>query len=100
MVSTKTVCTDRALDESIDTASVSILLGTARDTADDRVDGFEHGTDDYLVKPFARPELVARVRAPDFDPHCDGLEQVRASQRRSTGCSSQSEAQSGAHTAR
>jgi two-component system copper resistance phosphate regulon response regulator CusR len=40
-----------------------VLLVTARDTIDDRVGGFEHGADDYLVKPFARAELVARVRA-------------------------------------
>lgn len=40
-----------------------VLLVTARDTVVDRVDGFEHGADDYLVKPFARAELVARVRA-------------------------------------
>jgi two-component system copper resistance phosphate regulon response regulator CusR len=39
------------------------LLVTARDTVADRVGGFEHGADDYLVKPFAREELIARVRA-------------------------------------
>ncbi|MEX1031628.1 MAG: response regulator transcription factor [Paenibacillaceae bacterium] len=40
-----------------------ILLLTAKDTVDDRVDGLDAGADDYLVKPFAIPELLARVRA-------------------------------------
>ncbi|MEM7539680.1 MAG: response regulator transcription factor [Chloroflexota bacterium] len=39
------------------------LMLTARDTIDDRVDGLDAGADDYLVKPFAFPELLARVRA-------------------------------------
>ena len=39
------------------------LMLTARDTIDDRVEGLDAGADDYLVKPFAFPELVARVRA-------------------------------------
>ncbi len=40
-----------------------VLLLTARDTIDDRVRGLECGADDYLVKPFAFPELLARIRA-------------------------------------
>ena len=40
-----------------------VLVLTAFGTLDDRVSGFEHGADDYLVKPFAMAELVARVRA-------------------------------------
>lgn len=40
-----------------------ILMLTARDSVDDRVAGLEAGGDDYLVKPFAMRELVARVRA-------------------------------------
>jgi DNA-binding response OmpR family regulator len=40
-----------------------ILLLTARDTLDDKVMGFEAGADDYLVKPFAFRELLARVQA-------------------------------------
>jgi two-component system OmpR family response regulator len=40
-----------------------ILMLTARDTVEDRVAGLEVGADDYLVKPFAFAELVARVRA-------------------------------------
>ena len=39
------------------------LMLTARDTVDDRVAGLDAGADDYLVKPFAFPELLARVRA-------------------------------------
>jgi DNA-binding response OmpR family regulator len=40
-----------------------ILMLTARDSLDDRVDGLDSGADDYLVKPFAFPELSARVRS-------------------------------------
>jgi two-component system copper resistance phosphate regulon response regulator CusR len=40
-----------------------VLILTARDTVDDRVTGLDSGADDYLVKPFAFPELLARVRA-------------------------------------
>ncbi|MHB1417267.1 MAG: response regulator transcription factor [Chloroflexota bacterium] len=40
-----------------------ILMLTARDSVDDRVTGLDSGADDYLVKPFAFRELVARVRA-------------------------------------
>jgi two-component system copper resistance phosphate regulon response regulator CusR len=39
------------------------LLLTARDAVDDRVLGLDSGADDYLVKPFAFPELLARIRA-------------------------------------
>lgn len=44
-------------------ASTPVLLLTARDAVEDRVHGLELGADDYLVKPFATSELVARVRA-------------------------------------
>ena len=40
-----------------------VLILTAKDTVDDRVRGLELGADDYLVKPFAFDELLARVRA-------------------------------------
>ena len=40
-----------------------ILMLTARDTIDDRVAGLDSGADDYLVKPFAIKELLARLRA-------------------------------------
>lgn len=42
---------------------VPILMLTARDTVEDRVAGLDSGADDYLVKPFAFEELVARLRA-------------------------------------
>jgi len=42
---------------------VPILMLTARDAVADRVEGFETGADDYLVKPFAPEELLARVKA-------------------------------------
>ncbi|MCA0973324.1 response regulator transcription factor [Halomonas denitrificans] len=41
----------------------SILMLTARDRLDDKVDGFEAGADDYLVKPFELKELALRIRA-------------------------------------
>jgi len=40
-----------------------VILLTARDAIEDRVRGLDSGADDYLVKPFAFPELLARVRA-------------------------------------
>jgi two-component system copper resistance phosphate regulon response regulator CusR len=42
---------------------VPVLLLTAKDSVDDRVRGLDTGADDYLVKPFAFPELLARIRA-------------------------------------
>ena len=39
-----------------------VLVLTARDTVDDRVRGLDLGADDYLIKPFALPELLARIR--------------------------------------
>jgi two-component system OmpR family response regulator len=40
-----------------------VLMLTARDAVEDRVRGLDVGADDYLIKPFAFPELVARLRA-------------------------------------
>jgi len=42
---------------------VPILMLTARTTVDDRVEGLDAGADDYLAKPFALDELLARIRA-------------------------------------
>ncbi|MFV9504128.1 MAG: response regulator transcription factor [Oscillochloridaceae bacterium umkhey_bin13] len=43
-------------------SDVPIIMLTARDAVADRVRGLEHGADDYLVKPFAFEELLARIR--------------------------------------
>ena len=44
-------------------ATLPILMLTARDGLDDRVTGLDCGADDYLIKPFLAPELLARLRA-------------------------------------
>ncbi len=41
----------------------AVLILTARDAVEERVRGFEHGAQDYLIKPFAFAELVARIRS-------------------------------------
>ena len=43
--------------------SMPILMLTAKDTIQDRVQGLDAGADDYMVKPFELDELLARVRA-------------------------------------
>ena len=45
-----------------DGSTLHILLLTAKDTVEDRVNGLRRGADDYLVKPFAMEELIARVQ--------------------------------------
>ncbi len=45
------------------TKATPVLMLTARDTSVDRVRGLDNGADDYVVKPFDLPELLARVRA-------------------------------------
>ena len=44
-------------------ATLPVLILTARDTVEDRVRGLDAGADDYLLKPFALEELLARLRA-------------------------------------
>jgi len=51
----------RALRARHDTTPVLVI--TARDTVDQRIEGLDHGADDYLGKPFAVGELLARLRA-------------------------------------
>ena len=47
------------------------LMLTAREQVEDRVEGLDAGSDDYLPKPFALPELLARVRALTRRPHTE-----------------------------
>src|ERR1700730_10113068 len=54
---------DRCRELRAREVATPILMLTARDTVDDRVAGLEVGADDYLTKPFAFRELLARVRA-------------------------------------
>ena len=44
-------------------STIPILMVTARDAVEDRIEGLDTGADDYLVKPFAFGELLARIRA-------------------------------------
>ena len=54
------VCEKLRLEARRDTP---VLMLTARDTLEDKLAGFEHGADDYLVKPFALREVEARIKA-------------------------------------
>lgn len=47
----------------VERADIPVLMLTARDAIEDRVAGLDEGADDYLVKPFAPSELLARLRA-------------------------------------
>lgn len=53
----------RQLRQNPRTASLPIIMVTARGAESDRVEGLETGADDYLVKPFSPRELVARIQA-------------------------------------
>ncbi len=55
---------------------VPVLMLTARGQVEDRVEGLDAGADDYLPKPFAFAELLARVRALTRRPHKDAPESV------------------------
>ena len=54
------VCRAIRLDEGTRTR---VIMLTSRDSIEDRVNGLDEGADDYLAKPFALPELLARLRA-------------------------------------
>ncbi|MGH3620422.1 MAG: response regulator transcription factor [Sciscionella sp.] len=55
---------DELCREIVDSGALTrVIMLTASDTVSDRVEGLSLGADDYLAKPFAFPELVARVRA-------------------------------------
>ena len=56
------VCRQIRADARVDPAP-RVLMLTARDSLEDRVAGLDDGADDYLIKPFAFPELLARVRS-------------------------------------
>ena len=53
----------RSLRQKRETASLPVILLTARTAEYDRVEGLDSGADDYIVKPFGMMELLARVRA-------------------------------------
>jgi two-component system, OmpR family, response regulator MprA len=55
--------------------SIPVLMLTARDAVGDRVEGLDAGADDYVVKPFALEELLARIRAllRRASPSTDGM---------------------------
>ena len=54
-----------------------VLVMTARDLLSDRIEGLDSGADDYLVKPFAPEELVARIRAVRRRSAAQGAPRVR-----------------------
>ncbi|MCF6239229.1 MAG: phosphate regulon transcriptional regulator PhoB [Candidatus Marinimicrobia bacterium] len=53
----------RQLKSTAKTASIPIIMLTARGEEDDKVQGLESGADDYITKPFSTRELIARIRA-------------------------------------
>ena len=69
----------RRLREREETKSLGIIMLTARGEPEDVVEGLEAGADDYVVKPFSRSILVARIaallrrKAPPLDRELDGL---------------------------
>lgn len=53
----------RVLKQLRRTSKVPVVIMTARDALDDRIEGLDLGADDYIVKPFDLKELLARIRA-------------------------------------
>lgn len=53
----------RLLKTNEETAKIPIIMLTARATEDNKLQGFESGIDDYLIKPFSPRELIARINA-------------------------------------
>jgi two-component system phosphate regulon response regulator PhoB len=53
----------KRLKRDENTAEIPIILLTAKSDEDDKINGFEAGVDDYVVKPFSPRELIARIRA-------------------------------------
>jgi len=53
----------RVIRQAPETKSTRVIMLTSRDSIEDRVTGLDEGADDYLAKPFALPELLARLRA-------------------------------------
>jgi DNA-binding response OmpR family regulator len=51
------------LKRDADTKEIPVIMLTARGEEDDRVAGLDGGADDYIVKPFETPELIARLRS-------------------------------------
>ena len=55
--------TRRLRSSEVESKAMPVLILTARDALQDRVQGLDWGADDYMVKPFELPELLARLRA-------------------------------------
>ena len=53
----------KSLRASADTATLPIIMLTARNTEDDTIEGLDAGADDYISKPFSPRELLSRVQA-------------------------------------
>jgi signal transduction histidine kinase len=53
----------KAIKSDLENSSLPVILLTARAGEDSRIEGYEIGADDYLIKPFAAKELIARVKA-------------------------------------